>query len=76
MAAKYGVTVPQIMLNWGLCRGHVVIPRSESVPHLRDNMAVYSFKLTDNEVEEIKDLDQGLRLINKMPYFDNVDLFA
>ena len=33
LAAKYNKTVVQIMLNWGLCRGHVVIPKATSLEH-------------------------------------------
>lgn len=33
LAAKYNKSVVQIMLNWGICRGHVVIPKATSLEH-------------------------------------------
>ena len=33
LAKKYNKTVVQIMLNWGLCRGHAVIPKAASLVH-------------------------------------------
>lgn len=33
LAAKYGKPPIQIVLNWGLCRGYAVIPRTSKVDH-------------------------------------------
>ena len=33
LAEKYGKTVVQVMLNWGLCRGHCLIPKANSPTH-------------------------------------------
>ena len=33
VAQKYGKSVVQVMLNWGLCRGHVVIPKANGLDH-------------------------------------------
>lgn len=33
LATKYGKTVCQVMLNWGVARGHVVIPKAERFDH-------------------------------------------
>ena len=34
LIAKYGKTGPQIMLNWALQRGHIVIPKSNSLERI------------------------------------------
>ena len=33
LSKKYNKSVVQIMLNWGLSKGHVVIPKSTSLTH-------------------------------------------
>jgi diketogulonate reductase-like aldo/keto reductase len=38
MSAKYGKTGAQILLNWGLQKGHVVIPRSNNEGRLLENI--------------------------------------
>jgi len=34
LAEKYKKTGGQILLNWGLCRGHVIIPKSSKIHRL------------------------------------------
>ena len=57
LAEKYNKSVVQIMLNWGLCRGHVVIPKATKKEHQLQNLDVYDFKLSDEEVKTIESLD-------------------
>lgn len=33
LATKYKKSTVQIMLNWGLCKGHVVIPKANGLKH-------------------------------------------
>ena len=40
MAAKRGLSLPQLVLLWHLQRGVVAIPRSSSQPHIAENFAV------------------------------------
>ena len=76
LAAKYNKSVPQIMLNWGISRGCVVIPKAASLDHQIENADIFDFALTEEEVKSIEGLNQNLRLCNKMPFFDKYDLFA
>jgi diketogulonate reductase-like aldo/keto reductase len=50
---KYGKTPTQVVLKWGLQRGHAVIPKATSVEHQRENFDLHSFELTEEEVNEI-----------------------
>jgi len=75
IAKKYKKTVVQVMLNWGICRGHVVIPKANSLNHQKENKEIFDFKLTDKEVESINKLDTGTRLCNRF-YGDKIDFFA
>jgi diketogulonate reductase-like aldo/keto reductase len=65
LAAKYGKSVPQIMLNWGLCHGHVVIPKAATHKFQLENQDIYDFQLTEEEVAKVDGLNTGRRLCNK-----------
>jgi len=76
IAKKYKKSVVQIMLNWGINRGHVVIPKSSGLSHQKENLDIFDFKLTDAEMETIKQLDTGKRLCNKFPTINGIDFFS
>jgi len=46
------------MLNWGLCKGHVVIPKSASPDHQIDNLDIFDFRLTEKEIADVDRLDE------------------
>ena len=60
---KYGKTPAQIILRWHTQMGFVVIPGSKNVAHIKDNLDILDFTLTDDEMNEIAKLD-----INKRYY--------
>lgn len=64
------------MLNWGISRGHVVIPKATSLEHQVENAAVFDFKLTDDEISNVSALNKGIRLCNKFDDMGNVDFFV
>ena len=64
------------MLNWGLCRGHVVIPKAVGIEHQAENMQIFDFKLTEEEIEEVNKLDTRRRLCNHFQVWGRFDLFA
>ncbi len=53
-------TVPQILIRWSLQHNFVVIPRSSSNEHIRDNYDVFDFELTGGQMAEIDDLNEDL----------------
>jgi len=53
LAAKYGKTTAQIVLHWHIQTGNVVIPGSKNPKHIRDNIDLFDFELTDEEMKEI-----------------------
>jgi len=77
IAKRYKKTVVQVMLNWGICRGHAVIPKAQSPKYQQENMEIFDFKLTDKEIESINTLNTGRRLCVKLAKFGNgFDVFA
>ena len=65
LGRKYGKTPAQIILRWHTQMGFVVIPGSKNVDHIRDNLNILDFTLTDDEMAEIAKLDRGVRYYNR-----------
>ena len=65
LAAKYGKRPAQIILRWHTQMGFTVIPGSRNVSHIRENLNVLDFTLTDEELEEIAMLDKGERYYHR-----------
>ena len=65
LGQKYGKTPAQIILRWHTQMGFVVIPGSKNVAHIRDNLDILDFTLTDNEMAKIAKLDRGERYYHR-----------
>lgn len=61
IASAHGKTPPQVLLRWHLQAGHVAIPGSGNDDHIRENIAVFDFELTAQEMRRIAGLDRGQR---------------
>jgi len=59
IAEAHGVSSAQVILRWDLQRGIVVIPGSSNPEHIRENLDLFGFELTDGEMERIAALDRG-----------------
>ena len=56
---KYGKSVAQVALRWNVQRGVVVIPKSVHKDRMEQNMNIWDFNLTDEDMAEIAKLDLG-----------------
>jgi diketogulonate reductase-like aldo/keto reductase len=65
LGKKYGKSNAQIILRWHTQMGFVVIPGSRNVDHIKDNLAILDFALTDEEMAEIAKLDKGERYYHR-----------
>lgn len=54
---KYGKTTAQIMLRWNIQRGVVVIPKSTRFERMVENIEVFDFELTADDMNAISELD-------------------
>lgn len=59
IAANYGKTPAQIVLRWNIELGIVTIPRSSNPTRLAQNLDIFDFALTADEVAAISALDTG-----------------
>jgi diketogulonate reductase-like aldo/keto reductase len=61
LAAKYGKTPAQVVLRWHVEHGCSAIPKSVRPERIAENIAVFDFRLTPDEVAAIDALDTGVR---------------
>lgn len=59
IGAKYGKTTAQVALRWNTQRGVVVIPKSIHKERMEENLNIWDFTLSDEDMETISTLDLG-----------------
>ncbi|MCI9071956.1 MAG: aldo/keto reductase [Lachnospiraceae bacterium] len=59
IGGKYGKSAAQVALRWNTQRGVVVIPKSTHKERMEQNIDIWDFTLTDDEMKEIAALDMG-----------------
>ncbi len=59
IADAHGVSVAQVILRWDLQNGVVVIPGSSNPDHIKENISLFDFELTEEEMATIANLDRG-----------------
>ena len=57
ISKKYGKTVAQVILRWNVQRGVVVIPKSVHKERIEENINIFDFTLTDEDMTAIAALD-------------------
>lgn len=65
---KYGKSVAQVALRWLIQRDVVVIPKSTHIERMRQNIDIFNFSLSDEDMSAIATLDTGKSL-----FFDHHD---
>jgi len=61
VARAHGKTPAQVMLRWGLQQGRSVIPKSTKPSRIAENIDVFDFELSADEMAAIDSLDTGRR---------------
>ena len=61
LAEKYKKSPAQIILRWHVQSGYGVIPGSKTPSHIDENIALFDFELTEDEMKEIQRLDGYMR---------------
>lgn len=59
IAKKHNKSVAQIILRWHLQRGVIVIPGSSNRAHIIENIELYDFELSDDEMRRISKLNRN-----------------
>ncbi len=75
IAAAHNKTAAQVIIRWHIQMGVSVIPGSSNPEHIKENIDVFDFELTDSEMAKIKALDKEQRYF-VMPYEEQVKWFS
>ena len=67
LAEKYGKSNVQIILRWHIKSNNIVIPGASNPDHIKANIDVFDFKLTDEEMEEISKINKNKRYYYATP---------
>lgn len=67
LGEKYKKSPAQIILRWHIQDGNIVIPGSKNPDHIRDNFDLFDFALTEEEMADIRALDQNKRYYTSTP---------
>ncbi len=60
LAQKYHKTPGQILLRWNIENGCVVIPKTVHESRMRENLDIWDFQLSKQDLERMKELDKGV----------------
>lgn len=61
VAERQGRSVAQVALRWAVQRGTIVIPKTSQVERLKENMDIFDWELSEEDMKDIESLDRGLR---------------
>jgi diketogulonate reductase-like aldo/keto reductase len=61
LAKKYKKTVSQIVLRWDLQMGVVTIPKSTNLERIKENIDIFDFEISKEDMNKIQQLNKGLR---------------
>ena len=59
VAAKHGKTVAQVILRWNIQQGVIVIPKSVHKERMEENLAIWDFALSEEDMVKIAALDKN-----------------
>ncbi|MDD7305982.1 MAG: aldo/keto reductase [Peptoniphilaceae bacterium] len=60
ISKKYNKSPAQLALRWNIQRQTMVIPKSLHKNRIKENISIFDFTLTNEEMEQIKSLDKNL----------------
>lgn len=58
---EYSKSAAQVILRWLIQKGIPVVPKASSEKHLRENLNIYDFSLTKQQMEQLDQLNQNKR---------------
>jgi 2,5-diketo-D-gluconate reductase A len=61
IAESHDRSATQVIIRWHLQLGNLVIPKTATASRLSENISVFDFKLTSQDMDDLATLDSGLR---------------
>lgn len=64
IAKAHGKTAAQVIIRWHIQEGFSVIPGTDNPDYIKENISVFDFELTDQEMQDIRALNKEKRYFN------------
>ncbi|CAG8645146.1 9723_t:CDS:2, partial [Paraglomus occultum] len=61
LASKYKKSPGQILLRWSVQRGIAVVPKTSKAERLKENINIFNFELSEDDIKRISSLNRNLR---------------
>ncbi|HEX5743877.1 MAG TPA: aldo/keto reductase [Candidatus Saccharimonadales bacterium] len=68
IASAYGKTPAQLLIQWNIQLGNVPIVKANSEEHLREDLDVFDFSISDHDMDEINSLNEQYSALGSLPY--------
>ena len=76
IAAKYNKSVAQIILRWLMQRDIVALAKSTHIERMKENIEIFDFNLSDDDMNKIASLDTKTSLFFDHQAPETVDMFV
>ena len=60
IASAHGKTAAQVLLRWSVQRGVAAVPKSTNAQRLKENLDVFNFALSEQEMEALTNFSKGV----------------
>lgn len=64
IAEAHGKTPAQVILRWHIQEGFSVIPGASDPDYIKENIRIFDFALTDEEMRQMRSLNKEKRFFN------------
>jgi 2,5-diketo-D-gluconate reductase A len=62
LAERYNKSVVQVVLRWHIQEGLIVFPKTSHTERLAENLAIFDFEISREDMDEIRGFDAGQRI--------------
>lgn len=67
IAKTHGKSPAQVILRWHVQLGHSIVPGSKTPSHIAENLDLFDFELTNEEMAQINGLDKSEPIFQRTP---------
>jgi len=76
LAVKHKRSAAQIVLRWAVQRGTSIVPKSSKLERLRENVALFEFELSADDMEALATLERGRRFNDPGVFCESMGVFC